>query len=751
MTQTIKLKRSATQGSAPSTSDLALGEVAINTYDGKMYIKKDDGTASIVEISGGGSGSAYTRYTYTATSSQTTFSVTYEVGFVDVWLNGVKLHSSDFTATNGSTVVLSSGATAGDLFEAIAWNAANVQQNAYGRSSYTATNGQTTFAATYTVGLVNVYMNGVLLLDGTEYTATNGTSIVLASGAATGDSIVIEAFNTFSVSTALAKANNLSDLASASTAITNLGITATAAELNILDGVTATATELNILDGVTATTAELNYVDGVTSNIQTQLDAINPNPTITATASGTLANGDTVCINSDGTVSAVTGSSATEGAGSLSVFNSASTYYTDCVYDKANDKMVIGYRDSGNSEYITAVVGTVSGSTISFGTEATVSGESTGHFSITYDENAEKVLFIYEQSAGLTGRVGTVSGTSISFGTETTLYSGAIRSSDITSGYDVNAQKHAVFFVPTSNNYALGAVATISGTSVSIGSTTTLQSSASYNAFRPNGVTYDATAQKLVVFYMDYSDSEKGKANVCTISGTTISFGTEAEWSNGTVEYIQAAYAPTLNKHVVIWRETDNSYYGMARVATVSGTSITFGTSYNFREVHSLDNAIAWDATGEKFVIATRPNTALALDVLTATVSGTDLSFSDTTRVTSNNGVYTNLEYDPDQGKVVGVFSNDGNSGYGTAFVWTTGYFSSNVTATNFAGFSNGAYTNGQTATIQIVGSVDDAQSGLTAGQKYYVQANGDLSTSPDSTSIYGGLATSSTNIIVKG
>lgn len=50
MTQTVKLKRSATQGAAPSTSDLALGEVAINTYDGKMYIKKNDGSDSIVEI-----------------------------------------------------------------------------------------------------------------------------------------------------------------------------------------------------------------------------------------------------------------------------------------------------------------------------------------------------------------------------------------------------------------------------------------------------------------------------------------------------------------------------------------------------------------------------------------------------------------------------------------------------------------------------------------------------------------------------
>ena len=59
MAQTIKLKRSATAGAAPTTSQLELGEVAINTYDGKMYIKKSvGGTESIVEISGGGGASA---------------------------------------------------------------------------------------------------------------------------------------------------------------------------------------------------------------------------------------------------------------------------------------------------------------------------------------------------------------------------------------------------------------------------------------------------------------------------------------------------------------------------------------------------------------------------------------------------------------------------------------------------------------------------------------------------------------------
>jgi hypothetical protein len=50
MAQTIKLKRSATSGNAPSTSDLALGEVAINTYDGKVFIKKNDGSDSIVQV-----------------------------------------------------------------------------------------------------------------------------------------------------------------------------------------------------------------------------------------------------------------------------------------------------------------------------------------------------------------------------------------------------------------------------------------------------------------------------------------------------------------------------------------------------------------------------------------------------------------------------------------------------------------------------------------------------------------------------
>jgi hypothetical protein len=40
----------------PAVGDLALGELAMNTYDGKLYMRKNDGTSSIVEIGAGGGG-----------------------------------------------------------------------------------------------------------------------------------------------------------------------------------------------------------------------------------------------------------------------------------------------------------------------------------------------------------------------------------------------------------------------------------------------------------------------------------------------------------------------------------------------------------------------------------------------------------------------------------------------------------------------------------------------------------------------
>ena len=69
-----------------------------------------------------------TRQTFTATASQTSFATGgYQAGYIDVFLNGVKLvDGTDYTATNGSDVVLTTGAASGDTLEVVAYTAFEV-------------------------------------------------------------------------------------------------------------------------------------------------------------------------------------------------------------------------------------------------------------------------------------------------------------------------------------------------------------------------------------------------------------------------------------------------------------------------------------------------------------------------------------------------------------------------------------------------------------------------------------------------
>jgi hypothetical protein len=130
LSQTVKLRRSATSGSVPTTSALALGELAINTYDGKLYLKKSvSGTESIVEIGANNLADTFHVYEYSVTANTTVFqgsddnshTLSYTTGSpprLAVYLNGLLLDwGTDFTATNGTSVTLSSAAVSGDLIQ----------------------------------------------------------------------------------------------------------------------------------------------------------------------------------------------------------------------------------------------------------------------------------------------------------------------------------------------------------------------------------------------------------------------------------------------------------------------------------------------------------------------------------------------------------------------------------------------------------------------------------------------------------
>jgi hypothetical protein len=143
------------------------------------------------------SASTRTIQKFTADGSSATYTITggYAVGMVDVFINGIKLdNATEFTASNGTTVVIASTPASGDIVEVYKYGSQFIATNALRQKTlFTATAGQTTFTVTYSVGLVDVFYNGSKL-DDTEYTATNGTSIVFNTACVLNDKVEVIAY-----------------------------------------------------------------------------------------------------------------------------------------------------------------------------------------------------------------------------------------------------------------------------------------------------------------------------------------------------------------------------------------------------------------------------------------------------------------------------------------------------------------------------------------------------------------------------
>jgi hypothetical protein len=127
------------------------------------------------------SGVSFTVTDFTATASQTTFTVTYTVGLVEVYRNGAKLGIADYTASNGTTIVLATGANAGDLIEVVAFGAVNTAA-VITAEDFSGTGSQTVYTMSVTPAnseSVIIAISGVVQ-DPSNYTVS-GTTLTFST------------------------------------------------------------------------------------------------------------------------------------------------------------------------------------------------------------------------------------------------------------------------------------------------------------------------------------------------------------------------------------------------------------------------------------------------------------------------------------------------------------------------------------------------------------------------------------------
>jgi hypothetical protein len=192
---TIKLRRSGVGGKIPTPAQLDLGEVALNTYDGRIYIKKSvNSVESIVALYGAPVTEDLIYIdSYTGTGTQVDFALSYipkDDQYVYVSINGVQQHVSEYSLS-GSTITFTSAPLSTDeveirIHDSISSSVVvrDYQQYVYsGLSSATQVTGadDNGVVLAYDVGKVEVYANGVRLVDGLDYTATNGTIVAFVS------------------------------------------------------------------------------------------------------------------------------------------------------------------------------------------------------------------------------------------------------------------------------------------------------------------------------------------------------------------------------------------------------------------------------------------------------------------------------------------------------------------------------------------------------------------------------------------
>ena len=470
-------------------------------------------------------------------------------------------------------------------------------------------------------------------------------------------------------------------------------------------------------------------------------------------ADGTIASGKGVILTAAGKAAPIAATAASMGTAADAGTGYRAGYTSGAAYHSTNNSTVLCFPDSANSYYATCTTATLSGTTMTMNTPTVINSTACNFVRCAYDATEDRVVFFYRYNgSGNYGkaRAASVSGSTFTFGTEENAFSNNALGNNEGDICNLDDSKVALCWGSvTSLTGANVEVVSISGSSLSFGTEASVSSNTSLPMRMASGKKGELLCQ------LGYSSHIQYVA--CTVSGTTVTAGTVTEISGGssTINDVAsgfwAGYTSPESTYVAVYQTPGGGSDAMlGRVITVSGTTLTLNSTTALSlEASSNYPALGWGGSSTQALFYYRDDAATSFGRVTE-IDYAGTTVSEGTTVTVGTSMYANwgVAWDQTAEKSIVMYQDAGNSDAAAVNVFSPG--STNLTSTNLLGIAAGAISATATGTINTWGSRNEVQTSLTIGSDYYVQTDGTITTTSTSPAQLIGTAISATQINIK-
>tara|TARA_R100000458_G_scaffold58325_1_gene66131 strand:- start:1413 stop:4727 length:3315 start_codon:yes stop_codon:yes gene_type:complete len=496
-------------------------------------------------------------------------------------------------------------------------------------------------------------------------------------------------------------------------------------------------------------------------------------------ASGSISTGNPVIVHPDGKLEKVKNSytqdiqigGAANGDTEIDDPGVRPLYFPD---EDGTERYLFLYRKSMSPYYRTA---TRAGNSLSLSSRNQWNGgNGAGNFAVGYNPDRKRaVMIFYQQSPGGYCAVQIIrpNGSSIAQGSTVQVDTGGS-----VNGVGVAYHGDDKFIIAWSRggtvySKILTNTSSSNYTGISLGNTVTV-GSAGGNIGSRISISEKDNNGKHMLFYPVFPTGSRYSGfginyTVISVSGTTPSFGSISHLGgNAEREYeannmlVDSSFDSSQNRYLVVYKQVHDgtgTYINKTYVvnATISGTSITMSSQVELtNNITETTPSTAFDSNLNKhfvFLYSTANSNSVVAHPFTITGSAAPSAGSTFNVSTGEKVWYGKVIFNATIGKLIFGARNASSSGAGNwlrARVISTSQVETNLKRENFIGLSKGNYTDGNTAKVNVNGSVDENQSSLTPGQTYFVQKDGTLALTSDTERVVAGQAVSSTNLIVR-